>query len=582
MLYPQRTRTRTMDEWNGIWDFTRELDASIDYANNFTPEKQVAVPASYNDQFAEEAFRTWEAGVWYARQFEVPRILKGERLVLRIGSANYHACVYVNGQLVGDHETGYTPFECEITDHVYYEKPNKVCIRVDNTLSADTVPMGNLKNDHEPGQLAGQYPDTPFDFFPYAGIHRPVVLYTTSAKGWLQRLRLNTKIEQKKGIVTVSGDVQGKQGNRMRITIRETGQTMEASVSEGHFDGELRIEEPKLWDIGQPNLYHAELQLLDKQGECLDVYVQRFGIRTIAVEGNQLLLNGRPIYLKGFGRHEDFFIHGKGLNHALNIRDHELMRWIHANSFRTSHYPYSEELIQLADEQGFLVISETPAVSINFDHVSERTLAVHLQALRELIMRDRNHPSVIMWSVGNEATTDRDEAVPYFRKLAESARALDGSRPITMVTCKQEEDKVMPYFDVVSTNVYPGWYYLAGRVEEAKEDLRKMIKKLHQTFEKPIFIAEFGGDTLAGMHSLPAEQWSEEYQKELIMGLIEVMREHDEVIGEHIWNFADFRTGQNFMRVGGNKKGVFTRDRQPKMVAHFLREKWREENTPRK
>jgi beta-glucuronidase len=127
---------------------------------------------------------------------------------------------------------------------------------------------------------------------------------------------------------------------------------------------------------------------------------------------------------------------------------------------------------------------------------------------------------------------------------------------------------------VVSVNLYPGWYHLPGQVAGAQEDLRIILNAMHDKFKKPVFIAEFGADTIAGQHSLPAEQWSEEYQTDLLMGLIEVMRGCDFVIGEHIWNFADFRTAQNFYRVGGNRKGVFTRERQPKMIARFLKQKW--------
>jgi beta-glucuronidase len=314
--------------------------------------------------------------------------------------------------------------------------------------------------------------------------------------------------------------------------------------------------------------------VLDAAGSVLDEYPQRFGVRTVKVEGDRVLLNGKPVYLQGFGRHEDFHIIGKGLNHGVNIRDHELLKWINANSYRTTHYPYSEELIQLADEQGILIISEAPAVSINFQFVNERTLDAHLKVLAELVARDRNNPSVIMWSVANEATTNRPESVPYFRKLSELVRSLDSTRPVTMITCKGADDLVMEFFDVVGVNLYPGWYHLPGQVAEARKDLRNTLDAMYAKFRKPIFITEFGADTISGLHSLPAEQWSEEYQTALILGLIEVMRECDYVVGEHIWNFADFRTAQNFVRVGGNKKGVFTRERQPKMVAHFLRKLW--------
>ena len=573
MLYPQRTGTRDLFNLDGIWDFARELDPQASFTDGFEPEKKVAVPCSYNDLFTEEEFRMWQDGVWYARRFTLPRMLRDERIVLRFGSVSYRGEVFLNGQRLGHHETGYTPFEFDITQAVHFDKENLLCVRVENNLSNETVPMGNLQNRPEPGQFAGQYPDTPFDFFPYAGIQRPVSIYTTSKNAWLDTIALETGFTGTTGRVTLKGTVAGT-AHKVALRIVETKTETETALSSNKFEVSLEIPQVRLWDVDQPELYHVHIRILDDSGHLLDEYTQRFGVRTIRVEGNRLLLNETPVYLQGFGRHEDFHVIGKGLNHGVNIRDHELLRWIHANSYRTTHYPYSEELIQLADEQGILLISEAPAVSINFDFVNERTLEAHLQVLAELVERDRNHPSVIMWSVANEATTDRQESVPYFKRLSELVRSMDATRPVTMITCKAEEDRVMEYFDIVGVNLYPGWYHLPGQIAQAKDDLRHTLQKMHDKFKKPLFVTEFGADTLPGLHSLPAEQWSEEYQTELILGLIEVMRELDYVIGEHIWNFADFRTAQNFVRVGGNKKGVFTRERHPKMVAHFLKKIW--------
>ncbi|VGO14187.1 Beta-glucuronidase [Pontiella desulfatans] len=566
MIYPKRTRTRDLFELNGIWDFAREL-APGDFANGFAPEKQVAVPSSYNDLFTEEEFRMWDKGVWYQRSFDMPKMLKDERIVLRFNSVSYRGEAFLNGVRLGDHETGYTPFEFDITDVVDFGKENRLCVRVENLLSTDTVPMGNLNNNPEPGQFAGQYPDMPFDFFPYAGIHRPVMVYTTSKQAWLDTVVVTT---QNDGTVNVAGQVAG---SASAVVLSCEGASVEASVESGAFEAAFKIDDVKLWNVWEPNLYNVTIQVVD-DGDVLDEYTQRFGVREVKVEGDRILLNGKPVYFQGFGRHEDFAVIGKGLNHSVNIRDHELLKWINANSYRTTHYPYSEELIQLCDEQGILIISEAPAVSINFEFVTERTLDAHLKVLAELIERDRNYPSVVMWSVANEATTNRPESIPYFKKLSELVRSMDSTRPVTMITCKAENDLVMEFFDVVGVNLYPGWYHLPGQVADAKDDLRNTLEKMYAAFKKPIMITEFGADTIAGLHSLPAEQWSEEYQTELILGLIEVMRELDFVVGEHIWNFADFRTAQNFVRVGGNKKGAFTRDRQPKMVCHFVKKIW--------
>ncbi len=572
MLYPKTTRTRSSVELNGIWDFSRELDTKP-YHEGFVPEKQVAVPSSFNDLFTDESLRTWEDGVWYSRVFTVPKVLRGERVVLRFGAVSYRAEVFLNGQHIGAHETGYTPFEFDLSEQIIFEADNLLCVRVENRLSPETMPMGNLGNDFEAGQLAGQYPDTPFDFFPYAGIQRPVVIYTTSSTAWLENLCIRTEAIGTAGTVAFKGQVGGRAAT---VSIKVDGCSVDAPIesASGTFETRLQIEPVTLWETQRPHLYQAHLELLDDSGEILDHYVQRFGVRTIRLDGDQLLLNDKPVYLQGFGRHEDFPIVGKGLNHAVNIRDHELLRWINANSYRTTHYPYSEELIHLADEQGILLIAEAPAVSVNFDYVNERTLATHKTALSELIERDQNSPSVIMWSVANEATTDRPEAVPYFEELVDLVRSKDPTRPVTMVTCKSDADKVMHLFDVVGINVYPGWYNLPGQIEAAKQFMRESLQNLYQRFGKPVLVTEFGADTIAGLHTLPAEQWSEEYQTELLLALIEVMREFDFVIGEHVWNFADFRTAQHFRRVNGNKKGVFTRDRQPKMAAHFLKKVW--------
>ena len=250
------------------------------------------------------------------------------------------------------------------------------------------------------------------------------------------------------------------------------------------------------------------------------------------------------------------------------------MKWINANSFRTSHYPYSEDILDLADEYGFLVISETPAVSLNFKFTTDKTLDVHKNALAELINRDYNHPSVVMWSVANEPQSQLDNCEEYFKTLVDLTKSMDQSRPVTLVSCFVPDDKAMHLFDVCCINKYPGWYEIPVQIDKAKESMNQMLDEIYNKFKLPIIITEFGADAIAGFHSLPAEMWTEEYQKDLILGLIDIMRTKNFVIGEHIWNFADFRTAQNYIRVNGNKKGVFTRERQPKMVAHFLKEKW--------
>lgn len=573
MLKPQLSSKRQLIGLNGIWKFTREHETPGNYHEGFDEEKLVPVPCSYNDLFTDNEFRMWDKGVWYEKKIIIPHAFTKNRIVLRFSAVNYKARVYFNGAFVTEHEGGYTPFEVDVTHHARVGKRNLICVRVENQLCMNTVPMGNLKNPAEPGQIGGQYPDMPFDFFPYTGIHRPVELYTTSNQGWIESVYIESKIIDGDAVVKIRGDI-GGDAKEITIAEAESGSCMSSLIDKRQFELDFLIKNPIAWDVENPKLYELKMSLHSQDGDKIDEYTQNFGIREVTITDGKLLLNGKPIYLKGFGRHEDFPIIGKGLNDAVNIRDYELIRWINANSYRTTHYPYSEELIELADRQGILIISESPAVSLNFDYSTDATLQMHKQAIRELVERDYNHPSVIMWSVANEANTDRPEARVYFDEVTRIVREIDRSRPITMATCKFEQDHAADLFDVLAINVYPGWYYLPGQIEAAAKDLGAQLKRIHNKFNKPILVSEFGADTIAGFHSLPAEQWSEEYQVELIEALIKEIRKHSFVIGEHVWTFSDFRTAQNHSRVGGNKKGVFTRERQPKMIAHALKRIW--------
>lgn len=322
------------------------------------------------------------------------------------------------------------------------------------------------------------------------------------------------------------------------------------------------------------------------------------GIRSIGVRDSQFLINGAPFYFTGFGKHEDSAVRGKAHDDALMVHDFALLDWIGANSFRTSHYPYAEEMLDFADRHGIVVINETAAVGMNMEiaqklsgardlpaelyseeAISARTQATHLQAIRELVARDKNHACVVMWSVGNEPDLRPRGSREYFAPLIAATRQLDPSRPVTLVNVMMvgpEEDSVADLQDVICLNRYWGWYAEGGDLVAAEQaleaDLRSWAAK-HPG--KPIVITEYGADTMPGLHGVAPEMWSEEYQSELLAMHARVFDRIPAVVGEQVWNFADFATSQGIMRVGGNRKGVFTRDRQPKAAAHVLRQRWR-------
>jgi beta-glucuronidase len=296
------------------------------------------------------------------------------------------------------------------------------------------------------------------------------------------------------------------------------------------------------------------------------------------VEGDHLLLNNKPIYLKGFGRHEDFPIMGRGYAPAVIVKDYSLLKWVNANSFRTSHYPYAEQMMDLADELGFLVIDETAAVGLFFaEEGLSRRLELCRQYTQELIDRDKNHPSVIAWSLANEPTSNHPQAKPFFRNLYDLARSLDDTRPITIVSHKGVNEESFEFLDFICLNRYYGWYTSVGEIEDGAQRLSAELDALYQKFHKPLVFTEFGADAYPGHHAQPPEMFSEEYQVEMIKRDIEILREKKFVAGEHVWNMCDFKTAQGIKRMNGfNYKGVFTRDRRPKMAAHYLRKLWDE------
>ena len=239
--------------------------------------------------------------------------------------------------------------------------------------------------------------------------------------------------------------------------------------------------------------------------------------------------------------------------------------------------------MQMADRQGFLIIDEVPAVGMHFwpnmklfgELVNEETLKHHKDVLTELYERDKNHPCVIMWSVANEAKTSEENALAYFTEVAAHMRSLDKTRPLVNVMVEWiEDDKVSQLFDVLCINRYYSWYYDLGNLDSIFPKLTAEFTKWHNKYHKPIIISEYGVDTISGLHKLPEVIFSEEYQIEYYKENNRALDSLDFVVGEHLWAFADFMTSFGLRRFDGNKKGIFTRQRQPKSVAYFIKERW--------
>lgn len=588
LLYPQRNQTRDVLDTSGLWQFQLdpdEIGQSQGWFNTLPDPRPIAVPCSWNDLYNDA--RDYLGLAWYRTEVWIPSAWQSQRVYLRVGSANYAAKVWVNGEVVAEHFGGHLPFMADVTRQLVWDRPNVIAIAVENKQLSERVPPGPGEGPGGVAGLMGGFPATTYDFFPYAGLHRPVLLYSVPATAHIDDVTVVTTIDGTDGIVAVKvitgGDYAGR--GKLRLNDAETDLQFRAGTAEAR----LRVPQARLWSPADPHLYPLLVTLNDQQ-RVTDAYTLEIGIRTVEVRGSEILLNGQPTKLTGFGMHEDFPIHGRGQDLPVWIRNFELLRWIGANSFRTSHYPYAEEVMQLADRLGFLVINEIPAVGLDFEDSAELTaqrLAQCRQQLRELIARDKNHPSTIMWCVANEplagtplgveppAPAAVEAGLNFFRQLYQDAYQLDGTRPVTLVGVQGGPRDWHGLFDVVCINRYYGWYVSGGQLDQAEEELAGELDALDEAFGKPIIITEFGADTLPGVHSTPPEMWTEEYQVEILGRYLDVAAKRPFMAGMHVWNFADFKTGQATGRAAGmNFKGVFTRDRRPKMAAHFLRSRW--------
>lgn len=559
------------------------------------------MPGSWGEQFPE--LRDYLGPAWYATTVEPPRAwwAAGQdgapRLLLRVGAASYAASVYVNGQLLGAHEGGHLPFQVELPAGGA-PTPLRIAIRVEGLLSPERVPPGALSARPQ------QFPNVSYDFFPYAGIHRAVALLALPA-ACVDDVTFVSDVARDCASADVTVRLQARGWARGAADVRlfdEAGaEAAGAGVALGD-DGAavatLRLPKPRLWSPAAPQLYRLRVRLLRADGEDVaDEVALDVGVRSVRVEGDALLLNHAPLRLRGFGKHEDAPLSGRGFNAPAAVRDAAALRWCGANSYRTAHYPHSEESLEIADRAGLAVIGETPACYLCFHDAPEAEaarLAGCRRATAELLARDKNRACVLLWSLANEPEANahlathgvvvpppEDEAWKergraFFANLFDYARTLDASRPLTLAAHPASDMSWVQLCDVVCTNRYNGWYDLPGRPRDGALKLGKALDAEHAVLRRPFVLSEFGADAIAGTHADPPEMWSEEYQTEMIRAYLDLEHGRPWLIGFHVWNLTDFKTPQAVRRPGGiNHKGVFTRERRPKMAAHALRAVWR-------
>jgi beta-glucuronidase len=492
--------------------------------------RTVSVPGCWNTELPE--LRNYEGVALYVTTFDGPP--SGPRYVLRVGAANYESTLWLNGVFLGRHEGGFTPFCVDITPHL--QPRNVLAIVVDNRREADRVPA------------------LEYDWVNYGGIFRSVHLVELPPAHigrWFLRLLPGSDFRR------LRLDVETSAGERESVilTVPELGVEERATVDE-HGTASLEFSaEPKLWSPEEPYLYEIEVAL--ESGDRLE---DKVGFREVRVEGESLLLNGRPVFLRGVSAHEEF----PGRGHAARSDDTremlETARELGCNFLRLAHYPHHENAAQMADELGLLLWEEVP-VYWAIDFGAPAVLASARNQLMELVLRDRNRAGVIIWGVANE-TPNTPERLEFVSELAACARQLDPTRLVSAALLPEAEDAMMAHLDLVGLNEYFGWYY--GAPEDVEPLLERLVSR-----GKPIVISEFGADCVAGKRGGPNESRTEEFQAHFYQRQFASILRFSSVVGTAPWVFYDFQSPLRLNRYqrGYNRKGLIADDHQTRKLA---------------
>ncbi len=495
------------------------------------------LPCSWNT--TDRMYMLYEGSMVYTRKFIYARQSDDERMILKIGAANYVCRVFINKKYVGMHRGGSTPCYFDITD--YLEHDNRIFLQVDNTRRHEQVPMENT------------------DWFNYGGIYRDIELIRvpkTHIKDFKIALEPDSNFSRIRAVVSVSENYSGT----AKLEIPELGINREIKVVNG--SGEVVFDaSPELWSPESPKLYDVSL-------ECAGDRVRdRVGFREIRVRGMDIVLNGKSLFLRGISCHEDSVEHGKALTDEERLENIRLAKELGCNFMRVAHYPHSERMSQLADETGLLLWEEIPVYwDIRFD--SEDTYSDAENQLRELITRDYNRASVIIWSVGNE-NDDTDDRLKFMSRLAECAHSIDKTRMVSaacLVNYKKNaiEDRLEQYLDIIGLNEYCGWYTAEWR----------MLPELFENSDpkKPVIITEFGADAYPGLRGTITDKGTEDCQAYVYERQTETIRKIPYIRGMTPWILHDFRcprrtsVNQRYY----NTKGLLSADKKHRKPAFFV------------
>ncbi len=510
---------------------------------NFDTSKQMDIPGDWNKQDNQLFF--YEGTVWFRRLFDIKPV-SGKRYILYFGAVNYETVAYVNGQKMGTHRGGFTPFNFDITEALK-DGQNNVIVKVDNKRHKSDIPT-NI-----------------YDWWNYGGITRDVMIAEvgeTHVNDYLLQLDKNDW-QHITGRVSLN---KGEAGKEIRVTTPELKVDKKLSTdAEGKTTTSIKTE-PTLWSPENPKLYDVRIENGD------EVLTDQIGFRCITTDGKKIMLNGKQIFLKGVSIHEEA-PYTQGRAHTAE-QAHTLLSWakdMGCNYVRLAHYPHNELAVREAEKMGIMVWSEIP-VYWTIDWTNEDTYHNAQRQLHDMICRDKNRAAIIIWSIANE-TPHSNERDTFLGNLATYARTQDNSRLISMameVTSASNyhnilRDNMNKYVDVVSFNQYIGWY-------RDTQDAEKMTWEI--PYDKPVIISEFGGGALAGWHADKLTRFSEEFQENLYIENLKMLDKIDGLSGLSPWILVDFHSPARYLpdvQDYYNRKGLISSSGMKKKAYYIMK-----------
>jgi len=558
-------------EWRFSLDLANVGEASEWFKSDFNDDAwlQVHVPSNW-DFYLPELMGYTGVG-WFRRTFIPFQTWAEKRLLLKFEGVNYSMKVWVNGVLVGSHEGGFTPFEFDITNKVRPSESNLISVKVDNLPGEDRVPsslagwwnFGGIYRDIYIEVKNDPYIDNIFITAQPIGNESKINLRLSVANKSLQvkRLRIETSISTPKGELVLNG------GKEPRLSF---GGEVSAGGSKV-FETEVLVKGLMKWSTEDPNLYVLKAMVKRPDGELVDAVSTTFGVRSVTIRYGKLHLNGEPVTIKGVNRHEEYPGAGRVDHSGILEADLKLIKEdLGANMVRI-HYPCESRFYDLADKLGLLVFAEIPFWGITKEAlISSKVVENARQQLTDLVRKFRNHPSVVVWSVGNEVESDTEVARSVISDLIGHVRSMDSTRPITYVTMYIYDEtrwcRCLDLGDFASFNAYFDLHV---------DRLNKVFQKIHkENPSRPILMTEFGAEAIRGIHGNVLG--SEEHQAEVIEKTWNLISSKDYVMGGLVWSLTDYwhqprKLGTTYLNPVYFLHGILDIERRPKKAYHVLR-----------